>query len=115
MKCLQKLNYFLLVLFLAFSPLVQSYSQEYYLTEEELTALETQAKALTQALEKSESERKALRIDVIELQNATEQLKQSAKSMSESLQKSEKEKTIILIISGVGIILSFVGGYKLGN
>ena len=96
---MKRLKAFLLALVLACSVCLPSYSEEYFITEEQLTQLEQTFQEQSELVEKQNEQ----------IKNLQEQLNE----VSQSYKKSENKKLIELILVGVGCFV--VGGATVGT
>lgn len=103
---MRKLRAFLLVLVLACSVCLPSYSDGYYITEEQMTQLELVFQEQSELVKKQEEQ--------LQKQNEQmESLQEQLNEVSQSYKKSENKKLIEIILVGIGGLL--IGGVTVGT
>ena len=103
---MKRLNAFLLALVLLWSVCLPSFSEEYFVTEEQLTQLEQTFQEQSELVEKQNEQ---LQTQLLQIQNLGQQLNE----VSQSYKKSENKKLIEMILVGVGCFV--VGGATVGT
>lgn len=98
---MRNLKAFLLVLVLVWSVCLPSYSEDYYITEEQLTQLEQTFQEQSELVQKQNEQ---LQKQLQQIQSLEQQLNE----VRQSYRKSENKKWIEVILVGVGSFL--VGG-----
>ena len=103
---MKRLKAFLLALVLACSVCLPSYSEEYFITEEQLTQLELTFQEQSELLEKQNEQ-------LLKQSEQIKSLQEQLNEASQSYKKSENKKLIELILVGVGCFV--VGGATVGT
>ena len=103
---MKRLKAFLLALVLLWSVCLPSFSEEYFVTEEQLTQLEQTFQEQSELVEKQNEQ---LQMQLLQIQSLEQQLNE----VCQSYKKSENKKLIEMILVGVGCFV--VGGATVGT
>lgn len=103
---MKRLKAFLLALVLFWSVCLPSFSEEYFVTEEQLTQLEQTFQEQSELVEKQNEQ---LQTQLLQIQSLEQQLNE----VSQSYKKFENKKLIEMILVGVGCFV--VGGATVGT